>query len=89
MASVEKQLLGTETIVALRGKGVHSRICGLSANDLETAFLNAGADFFLLKPFPVGNDSLLRELDRILFGERNWNPRSVAVQAHESEKAPD
>jgi len=49
MASVEKQLLGTETVSALRAKGIKSRICGLSANDLETAFINAGADFFQLK----------------------------------------
>jgi len=52
MASVEKQLLGTETVSALRAKGIESRICGLSANDLETAFINAGADFFELKVCP-------------------------------------
>ena len=33
MASVEKQLLGTETVKALRQQGVDCRICGLSAND--------------------------------------------------------
>jgi len=52
MASVEKQLLGTETVSALRAKGVESRICGLSANDVEAAFVNAGADFFELKVCP-------------------------------------
>ena len=62
MASTQKQLLGTETIRALRAKGVSSKICGLSANDLEQAFLNAGSDFFVLKPLPCGKDALKRVL---------------------------
>jgi CheY-like chemotaxis protein len=66
MASVEKQLLGTETVVALRAKGITSRICGLSANDKEVEFLDAGADSFLFKPFPCEETTLTRELCRIL-----------------------
>lgn len=50
MASVDKQLLGTETIRELRSKGVTSIMCGLSANDLEKPFLDAGADSFMMKP---------------------------------------
>jgi len=84
MASVEKQLLGTETVVALRAKNVHCRICGLSANDLATTFLNAGADFFLLKPIPVDKDSLKRELRRITLGERNWKPPTSDVASDAS-----
>lgn len=38
MASIEKQLLGTETAQALRSMGVTSTICGLSANNLKDAF---------------------------------------------------
>lgn len=68
MASVEKQLLGTETVVELRARGVQSRICGLSANDLEVEFLKAGADAFLLKPFPCKAEELKIELLRILYG---------------------
>jgi CheY-like chemotaxis protein len=49
MASVEKQLLGTETVRELRRRGVVDRICGLSANDKELEFLQAGADCFWLK----------------------------------------
>ena len=49
MASVEKQLLGTETAQSMRMKGLKSKICGLSANDLRDAFINAGADDFILK----------------------------------------
>ena len=64
MASVEKRLLGTETVVALRAKGVQSRICGLSANDMRTPFLNAGADLFLQKPIPTREDLLKLELLR-------------------------
>lgn len=67
MASVEKQLLGTETVVALRQKGVNNRICGLSANDKETEFLEAGADAFSFKPFPCEKKALTQELLRILY----------------------
>lgn len=66
MASYEKQLLGTETARSLRVKGVKSKICGLSANDTKQAFLEAGADAFLLKPFPCKKDELSMELVRIL-----------------------
>jgi DNA-binding response OmpR family regulator len=49
----DKQLLGTETVRELRAKGVKSIICGLSANDLERSFLNAGADSFMAKPVRI------------------------------------
>ena len=52
MASVDKQLLGTETAQAMRTKGVSGRICGLSANDLRDTFINSGANDFVLKPMP-------------------------------------
>ena len=71
MASVEKQLLGTETVAALRAKGVTSCICGLSANDKESAFLEAGANTFLFKPFPCQEKLLTRELLRILNSKAN------------------
>jgi signal transduction histidine kinase/CheY-like chemotaxis protein len=67
MASADKQLLGTETVRALRAKGVKSRICGLSANDLEKPFLRNGANGFLIKPFPCAKERLTRELLRILY----------------------
>jgi DNA-binding response OmpR family regulator len=67
MASHTKQLLGTETVQALRLKGVSCVICGLSANDKEEEFLKAGATSFMLKPFPCQKDALKRELIRLLF----------------------
>lgn len=67
MASTEKQLLGTETVRALRAKGITSKICGLSANDIEEAFLAAGSDFFVLKPLPCKRESLQSLLLRICF----------------------
>jgi signal transduction histidine kinase/CheY-like chemotaxis protein len=73
MASVEKQLLGTETARALRAKGVKSKICGLSANDLDKSFLESGADAFIMKPLPCRKDALSRELLRILYGETNYS----------------
>ena len=33
-------------------------ICGLSANDIEEAFLLAGADMFWIKPFPCKKEEL-------------------------------
>jgi len=69
MASVQKQLLGTETVHELRHRGVTCRICGLSANDKESEFLEAGADLFTLKPFPCEKDALRRELFRVLYAQ--------------------
>ena len=66
MASVTKQLLGTEATRALRGMGITSIICGLSANDVEQAFREAGANAFMFKPFPCRPDMLKAELLRIL-----------------------
>lgn len=66
MASVEKQLLGTETAQSLRANGCKSCICGLSANEMEDAFLKAGANAFMLKPFPCNSDALKAEIVRIL-----------------------
>lgn len=59
-------LLGTETIVKLRERGVASTICGLSANSLEEEFITAGADAFLLKPIPCDVTALKAELFQIL-----------------------
>jgi CheY-like chemotaxis protein len=75
MASYDKQLLGSETVTALRSMGVASRICGLSANDAEREFLAAGADAFMFKPFPCEKRALLAELGRILHGRREASPR--------------
>jgi signal transduction histidine kinase/CheY-like chemotaxis protein len=66
MASTEAQLLGTETVLALREKGFKNKICGLSANDVEQSFINAGADCFILKPIPCDRRTLVGVLDGIL-----------------------
>lgn len=73
MASVEKQMLGTETTRALRSKGVTSLICGLSANDVEEGFIRAGADLFMHKPFPCKPEALKREILNII-DSRKRNP---------------
>lgn len=65
MASTEPRLLGTETIVALRSRGVDCTICGLSANDMEREFVEAGADKFMLKPLPFERHALETQLLRI------------------------
>ena len=66
MASVEKQLLGTETARALRAKGVQSIICGLSANDMQQQFLDSGADTFMMKPFPCKKDAMAQAFQEVL-----------------------
>lgn len=66
MSSADRQLLGTETARALRSKGVQSTICGLSANDLETSFIESGANAFMMKPFPCDGKTLTTELLRVL-----------------------
>lgn len=70
MASVEKQLLGTEAVAALRQIGINAIICGLSANDKETEFLAAGADAFVIKPFPCEKKALMQELAKVLSSRR-------------------
>jgi signal transduction histidine kinase/CheY-like chemotaxis protein len=70
MASIEKQMLGTETVRALRAKGFENTICGLSANDIEQSFISAGADCFILKPIPCDRSRLEAVLDGILSSDR-------------------
>lgn len=77
MASVEKQMLGTETVKALRNAGVHCRICGLSANDKETEFIEAGADVFTFKPFPCEVRALTQELCRVLYSDHDDQNNTV------------
>ena len=74
MASVERSLLGTETVREMRARGVGSRICGFSANDMETQFVAAGAEAFMIKPFPCDAEPLRNELIRILY-TKNQNSR--------------
>lgn len=69
MASVEVSKLGTETVAELRRNGVTSRICGLSANDLEAEFLKNGANAFMMKPFPTDPKLLTSELLRVLYDD--------------------
>lgn len=62
MSSIEKQLLGTETVRLLRARGVNSIICGLSANDKEQEFLEAGANSFWTKPWAADMKAALLSL---------------------------
>jgi len=72
MASVQKSLLGTETVRRIRANGFHRPIiCGLSANDVEDAFFHAGSDAFMFKPFPCKKDELEKELLKVLNSRKN------------------
>jgi CheY-like chemotaxis protein len=81
MTSAEQTMKGTEAVRALRAKGMNCIICGLSANNLEGAFLSAGADTFLIKPFPCKDDELRLELGRIL----QLNRTAMTEDSHSSE----
>ena len=70
MASVEKQLLGSETVAIMRQRGLQCTICGLSANDKEEEFREAGANCFSMKPFPCEKEKLKHELLRILMSKK-------------------
>ena len=79
MTNTERQMLGTEAVRALRDKDVRSLIVGLSANDLEGSFLEAGADFFLLKPVPCDSATLQTTLGHILRPEESTTASSSAT----------
>ena len=84
MASTEPRLLGTETIAALRNMGVGCTLVGLSANDLESDFKAAGADYFLLKPLPFEKNALERALELVtsrIRGGRSSNGSDARVPA--------
>lgn len=82
MASVDKQLLGTETARAMRTKGVKKKICGLSANDLRDSLINAGADDFILKPMPCKPADLKQVLLKIL----KTSVKNLSVSEHLSKE---
>ena len=84
MASVEKQLLGTETVRAMRSRGVTSVVCGLSANDVKAAFLDAGADAFELKPLPCKQDALAEALKKV-WARRRRDPATTFEQHNVAE----
>jgi CheY-like chemotaxis protein len=79
MASIDKQLLGTDTVRALRANGVTSIICGLSANETAQEFLDAGADTFLSKPFPCGREGLRAAILQVLAEGEKRLSTEVAV----------
>ena len=83
MASVEKQMLGTETARALRVNGVKCIICGLSANDMGSQFLESGADTFMMKPFPCQQDAMAQAVCEVLQSrdERNQCRCEMAGEA--------
>jgi signal transduction histidine kinase/CheY-like chemotaxis protein len=80
MASIQKQLLGTECVRALRSKGFKGHICGLSANFMGDAFISAGADAFMIKPFPCEKEQLKKELCRVFFGDGASPPAKISPE---------
>lgn len=79
MASVQKQLLGSETVRAMRSDGCQATICGLSANDADQLFMEAGADCFMFKPFKCEKEELRTELLHVLqSGNQQPNRRESA-----------
>ena len=63
----ERPLLGTDVVKEIRRnvRGTpQTLICGLSANEMQLEFYEAGADWFLLKPFPCDKAAFQNELAR-------------------------
>lgn len=83
MASHNKQMLGTETVRSLRARGVDSIICGLSANDKEEEFKEAGADAFMIKPFPCQRNALRQALWQVI-QSRPQTKHSVVLASNPS-----
>ncbi len=69
----EEKMLGTKAVTELRAHGVETLICGLSANALETEFLQSGADAFQIKPFNTSEEGMKKELLQILQSGGNRN----------------
>ena len=90
MASVQKQLLGTETCRDIRICGYKGIICGLSANDLELQFLQNGANVFMMKPFPCEIDKLKSELKRVIYQhiKNDTSPGTVITESANGEDLP-
>jgi CheY-like chemotaxis protein len=67
MGTDESKLLGSDAVYQLRKQGVRDTIiCGMSANDVESMFLDAGADAFCFKPWRFQTQSMKSELERVL-----------------------
>jgi CheY-like chemotaxis protein len=78
MSSAVKQLLGTETVHALRARGFDTITCGLSANDVEKAFLKFGANSFVMKPLPTEKRHLTNVLFQVLDSAGNHKKHKAA-----------
>lgn len=72
MGTDNKLLLGSDAVAEARKRGIQSKICGMSANDVEELFDDAGADEFIFKPLPFRPEPLTRELLRILSNGDDW-----------------
>lgn len=72
MGTDDSKLLGSETVAELRNKGVKSKICGMSANDVEQMFDDSGADGFVFKPLRFRKEAMRSELERILGTNDEW-----------------
>ena len=62
MPCIDHPMLGTEAVRQARSSGVTCTIVGLSANDMEKDFIEAGADGFMMKPFPCEQTRLEKAL---------------------------
>eukprot|EP00522_Entomoneis_paludosa_P014531 CAMPEP_0172439424 /NCGR_PEP_ID=MMETSP1065-20121228/421_1 /TAXON_ID=265537 /ORGANISM="Amphiprora paludosa, Strain CCMP125" /LENGTH=329 /DNA_ID=CAMNT_0013188105 /DNA_START=180 /DNA_END=1170 /DNA_ORIENTATION=- len=81
--SNEQKMLGTETVAEMRRRGVTCRLCGLSANSLELDFQKAGADAFLVKPFPSNKHVLINTLASIQKAAEE-QPQALVARRHDT-----
>ncbi|CAJ1948627.1 unnamed protein product [Cylindrotheca closterium] len=76
-------LLGTDTVVAMRRRGIDSVIVGCSGNDIDDQFMDSGTDWVMKKPTPP-NDIIVKRLRQLLNRRQRLLERRIAGNASNS-----
>lgn len=83
MGTDGSKLIGPEAVAELRRLGVRSKICGMSANDVEQMFDDSGANAFVFKPLRFRTEPLKSELERIWGSKDEWGGVILPIQNRE------
>lgn len=70
-------LLGTDTVVAMRRRGIDSVIVGCSGNDIDDQFMESGTDWVMKKPTPP-NEVIVKQLRQLLVRRQRMLERAAA-----------
>jgi CheY-like chemotaxis protein len=89
MGTDESKLIGPEAVAELRKKGVRSKICGMSANDVEQMFDESGANAFVFKPLRFRTEPLKSELERIWGSKDEWDNTFLTLPSPQASPPED